>query len=224
MMDFAVILPYLPQLAKGVVETLKITGLGLLTSLGLALVLLAASERGTTAVRWVVRGYVGFILGMPILTLLYVIYFAAPSIGLRLDAWWAGILTLTLYYSPYMAEAMRGAVAAIPKGQTEAARAVGLSEAAILRRIIAPQALGIVLPALAGLSIGLAKDTAILSVISVREFAYETRQVVARTYAPAETWAVVALTYWVLLSVLDLGVRKLERRVNHYRPKGGGMR
>jgi ABC-type amino acid transport system permease subunit len=77
---------------------------------------------------------------------------------------------------------------------------------------------------LAGLSIGLAKDTAILSVISVREFAYETRQVVARTYAPVEVWAVVALTYWVMLSTLDLGVRKLEVRVNHYRPKGSGMR
>lgn len=224
MMDFAVILPYLPQLARGVVETLKITGLGLLTSLSFALVLLVASERGTTSVRWMVRGYVGFILGMPILTLLYVIYFAAPSIGLRIDAWWAGVLTLTLYYSPYMAEAMRGAVAAIPPGQTEAARTVGLSETTILRRIIAPQALGIMLPAIAGLSIGLAKDTAVLSVISVQELAYETRQVVARTYAPAEVWAVVALTYWALLSTLDFGVRKLERRVNHYRPKGSGMR
>lgn len=223
-MDFAVILPYLPQLARGVVETLKITGLGLLTSLSFALVLLVASERGTTSVRWMVRGYVGFILGMPILTLLYVIYFAAPSIGLRIDAWWAGVLTLTLYYSPYMAEAMRGAVAAIPPGQTEAARTVGLSETTILRRIIAPQALGIMLPAIAGLSIGLAKDTAVLSVISVQELAYETRQVVARTYAPAEVWAVVALTYWALLSTLDFGVRKLERRVNHYRPKGSGMR
>jgi His/Glu/Gln/Arg/opine family amino acid ABC transporter permease subunit len=223
-MDFAVILPHLPQFAKGIVETLKITGLGLLTSLSFALVLLAASERGGASVRWVVRGYVGFILGMPILTLLYVIYFAGPPIGIRLDAWWAGVLTLTLYYSPYMAEAMRGAVAAIPPGQTEAARTVGLSEATILRRIIAPQALGILLPALAGLSIGLAKDTAILSVISVREFAYETRQVVAQTYAPAETWVVVALTYWVLLSTLDFGVRRLERRVNHYRPTGSGMR
>mgnify|MGYP002632122228 CR=1 FL=1 len=223
-MDFAVVIPYIPQLTRGVIETLKITGLGMLTSLLFALLLLFASERGGTLIRRTVRGYVGFILGMPILTLLYVIYFAAPSIGLRLDAWWAGILTLTLYYSPYMAEAMRGAISAIPRGQTEAARTVGLSEATILRRIIVPQALGIALPALAGLSIGLAKDTAILSVISVREFAYETRQVVARTYAPVEVWAVVALTYWVMLSTLDLGVRKLEVRVNHYRPKGSGMR
>ncbi|MES2815764.1 MAG: amino acid ABC transporter permease [Pseudomonadota bacterium] len=223
-MDFAVVIPYIPQLTRGVIETLKITGLGMLTSLLFALLLLFASERGGSLIRGTVRGYVGFILGMPILTLLYVIYFAAPSIGLRLDAWWAGVLTLTLYYSPYMAEAMRGAIAAIPRGQTEAARTVGLSEATILRRIIVPQALGIALPALAGLSIGLAKDTAILSVISVREFAYETRQVVARTYAPVEVWAVVALTYWVMLSTLDLGVRKLEVRVNHYRPKGSGMR
>jgi polar amino acid transport system permease protein len=223
-MDFAVVIPYIPQLTRGVIETLKITGLGMLTSLLFALLLLFASERGGSLIRSTARGYVGFILGMPILTLLYVIYFAAPSIGLRLDAWWAGILTLTLYYSPYMAEAMRGAIAAIPRGQTEAARTVGLSEATILRRIIVPQALGIALPALAGLSIGLAKDTAILSVISVRELAYETRQVVARTYAPVEVWAVVALTYWVMLSTLDLGVRKLEVRVNHYRPKGSGMR
>lgn len=223
-MDFAVVLPYLPQLARGVIETLKITGVGLLSSALFALVLLVASERGGALLRGAVRAYVGFILGMPILTLLYVIFFSAPAIGLRLDAWSAGILTLTLYYSPYMAEAMRGAIAAIPRGQTEAARAVGLSDTTILRRIIAPQALGIVLPALAGLSIGLAKDTAILSVISVRELAYETRQVVARTYAPAETWAIVALTYWVLLSTLDLGVRRLERRVNYYRPAGSGMR
>jgi His/Glu/Gln/Arg/opine family amino acid ABC transporter permease subunit len=117
-MDFAVVIPYIPQLTRGVIETLKITGLGMLTSLLFALLLLFASERGGTLIRRTVRGYVGFILGMPILTLLYVIYFAAPSIGLRLDAWWAGILTLTLYYSPYMAEAMRGAISAIPRGQT----------------------------------------------------------------------------------------------------------
>jgi len=220
-MDFAVLVPYLPQLALGLGRTTLIAAFAIATSLAAAALLTWGRMRGSAAIRRTIKVYTQLVLGLPILTLLYVVYFVLPSAGIRIDAFWAGILTLTLYYSPYMAEAVRGAILSIPHGQLQAGRMAGLAEGTILWRIVLPQAAGVALPALAGIAIGLTKDTAILSVISVQEFAYATKQVVSRTYAPFETWLAVAAAYWVLLSILDLGVRTLERRVNYYRPVRG---
>ncbi len=216
-MDFASLVPHLPALARGFGATILLTLTGALCALVAACVLVVAQENGPRSLKMAVRAYTEIILGLPILVLLYVIYFVLPQIGIRIGEFAAGILTLTLYYSPYMAEAIRGAIAAVPHGQLDAARMVGLSPFTILTRIIMPQTIGLVIPSLTGLLIGLAKDTAILSVISVQEFAYVTKQVVSRTYAPFETWALVAAVYWVALTGLEIGMRRLERRTTRFR-------
>lgn len=216
-MDWSALTPYLPSLARGFGVTVLLTFGGTLAALLAAVALVLGSARGGRFLARVIRVYTEIILGMPILVLLYTIYFVLPQIGLRIGEVESGLLTLTLYYSPYMAEAIRGAIASVPKGQLDAARMAGLSELMILRRIVAPQAMGPLIPPLTGLMIGLAKDTAILSVISVHEFAYATKQAVSRTYAPFEVWTLVAAVYWVALSALDAGMRGVERRVTRYR-------
>ena len=163
------------------------------------------------------RIYTEIVLGIPILVLLFVVYFVLPKFGLRLPELTAGLLTLMLYYSPYMSEVIRGALNAIPAGQVEAARTVGMSGWQIARRVTVPQALGLAIPPLTGICIGLAKDTAILSLVSVPEFAYQTKQVVSRTYAPFETWLVVVICYYVVLSLFEQAMRGIERRVTRYR-------
>jgi polar amino acid transport system permease protein len=122
-----------------------------------------------------------------------------------------------LYYSPYMAEVIRGALNAVPAGQIEAGRAIGMSRSSIMRRIVAPQALGLMLPPLTGNFIGLIKDSAILSVISVMELTFQAKQVVSRTYAPFETYFLVAVGYWLLTFLVETATRGLERRVTRYR-------
>ena len=208
---------YAPLLANGLLQTAWITLLGASCALLAALLLNVATSSGMRLLMAAVRIYTELILGLPILVLLYLLYFAGPNFGLRLSAMTTGVATLTLYYSPYMAEAIRAAIAAVPKGQIEAGRSLAMSGLAIARHLIWPQALGLMLPTLTGLLIGLAKDTAILSVISVKELAYFTKQVVSRTYMPFEVWAGVVLVYWICLSLLELVLRGLEHRVSRYR-------
>ena len=216
-MDLEQILKYAPLLLEGLKVTIIISVVGILLSIVTGAVLVAMQRSGIRPLAVIVRVYTEIILGIPILVLLYVIYFVLPDIGLRLSELAAGLLTLTLYYSPYMAEIMRGAIDAIPSGQLEAARSVGMSRLQAARRITVPQALGLIIPPLTGISIGLVKDSAILSIISVHEFAFETKQVVARTYAPFEFWTFAAICYWTILFVWENGMRSLERRVTRYR-------
>lgn len=218
MTDFLdVFLQYGPLFLRGLRETAWLTGLGTLCALAAAILLHAAGQSRWLALRALVRLYTEFILGFPILVLLYGVYFVAPDLGLRFSAVSAGVITLTLYYSPYMAEAIRGAVGAVPRGQIEAGHAIGMGPVAIALRIVLPQAGAVVLPALVGLVIGLAKDTAILSIISVRELSYFTKQVVSRTFMPFEVWAGVAALYWICLSALELAMRRLESHLTRYR-------
>jgi polar amino acid transport system permease protein len=116
-----------------------------------------------------------------------------------------------------MAEVIRGALNAVPVGQVEAAHTIGMSAWQIVRRITVPQALGLAIPPLTGICIGLAKDTAILSLVSVPEFAYQTKQVVSRTYAPFETWFIVVICYYLILSLFEQAMRSLEGWVTRYR-------
>ena len=94
---------------------------------------------------------------------------------------------------------------------------MGMSNPRIVQRIVAPQAIGLMLPPLTGLFIGLTKDTAILSVISVGELMFQAKQVISRTYAPFEIYVLVAAGYWILTFLLELALRRAEYRVTRYR-------
>lgn len=216
-MDWGIIWKYTPLLLNGLKVTLWLWPAGVALALLLGAVLVATGRSNSRLLVVATRVYTEIILGIPILVLLYVVYFVLPKFGLRLPELAAGLLTLMLYYSPYMAEVIRGALNAIPMGQVEAAQTIGMSPWQIARRITVPQALGLAIPPLTGICIGLAKDTAILSLVSVPEFAYQTKQVVSRTYAPFETWFVVVICYYVILSLFEQAMRVVERWVTAYR-------
>jgi His/Glu/Gln/Arg/opine family amino acid ABC transporter permease subunit len=216
-MEWQVIWSNLPTLLTGLRLTIVTSLIGLTTSLVLGGALVALGRSRLRFLVVLVRIYTEFILGIPILVLLYVVFFVFPQLGILLEPFAAGILTLTLYYSPYMAEVIRGAFNAIPSGHLEAGQVIGMSRWDIVRRIILPQALGLGMPPMTGIFIGLIKDSSILSIISIAELTFETKQVVSRTYAPFETYAVAALLYWMLNFALDNGMRQLERRLTRYR-------
>ena len=219
-MDWSSLTPYLPDLARGFGVTLLLTAGGAACALAAAVLLVLASTAGPPLLARSIRAYTEIILGLPILVLLYLIYFVLPQVGIRIGEVTAGLLTLTLYYSPYIAEAMRGAIASVPSGQVDAARMIGLHPVQVFSRILFPQTLGLMIPPLTGILIGLAKDTAILSVISVHELSYVTKRVVSRTYAPFEVWALVAAIYWVTLTALESALRRVEWRVTRFRMSG----
>jgi polar amino acid transport system permease protein len=116
----------------------------------------------------------------------------------------AGILALSLYGAVYFSESIRGAILSVPKGQTDAARATGMSHQLVMRKIVFPQMMGYVLPPISNQLIGLIKDSAVLSIIAVPELTMAFQNVLGTTFAAPETFVAVAALYWLLTSVVTL--------------------
>jgi polar amino acid transport system permease protein len=148
----------------------------------------------------------------PFLVQVFLLYYALPAIGLSLGATTAGLLALTAYAAAYFSEAIRGAILSVPRAQMESARALGLPYLRTMRWIIAPQMMGYLLPALTNQIIGVIKDSAVLSVITVPEMAMAAQQVLGETFSPVESYTMVALIYWAMTTVVATVMARLERR------------
>jgi His/Glu/Gln/Arg/opine family amino acid ABC transporter permease subunit len=217
-MDLSVIVEYAPGLFQGLLQTLWLAALASVTAVVFAglLTWIRLSDRAP----WLRRAatlYTDFILGLPLLVLLYVLFFVLPDYGMTLSSQSVGLIALTLYYGPYLGEVLRAAFSAIAPGQTEACNALAMSGWQRLRHVLLPQALPVALPPASGLFIGLLKDTALLSVISVEEFMYAAKQAISQSYAPLEIYLAVALCYWLLTLVIDAASGALERRLTRHR-------
>ena len=215
-MELSVFLTYWPILLKGFGMTVFCWILGTAFGMALGLGLALCQRYGPRPLRWVLQAYIEIIRGTPFLVQLFVLYYGGPLIGLRLDALPAGLLGLTIYGSPYFAEIFRSGFRAVPQGQIEAARAIGMAEPAIIRRILLPLGLVSSLPALVNFSIILTKETVILSMITVPEIMFETQTMMAETFAFAESTLVLALFFWVFVETISRIGRRLERRATHY--------
>ncbi len=216
-LDWKLMLENLPVLGEGLRLTVMLSASGMCLGLTLGALLTALRRSSFGLLSQSVRFYVELILGLPVLVLMYIIFFMLPEFGILIDSVAAGLLTLTLYYSPYISEIMRGALNAIPAGQIEAGKAIGMSNLRVMSRVLVPQAVGLMLPSLTGLLIGLVKDSALLSIISVHEFTFQAKEVVSRTYAPFEVYIMVAAGYWLLNNALEVALRAFEHHMNRYR-------
>jgi polar amino acid transport system permease protein len=211
--DLGVLSGYWSDLATGFGSTVSLCLVSGALAIAMGILLALGQQRGATWLVVLIRGYTSITLGLPLLVLIYLMFFVLPNFGVLLPARLVGIVTLAIYYAPYIAEVIRAAVAAVPAGTLEAGVALGMSPFAIGRRIVAPQALPLLLPTLTGLMIGLVKDSALLSVISVHEFMFAAKEVVSDTYAPLEVYFVVALVYWAATSLIHFSTHLWERRL-----------
>jgi polar amino acid transport system substrate-binding protein len=183
--------------------------------LAMLLGLLVAVGRlyGPGWMRWPLAGYVEFLRGTPLLLQLYVIYFLLPDIGLRLPPFWAGVLGLAINYSAYEAENYRAGLLAIPRGQMEAALALGMTKTKALRHIIIPQAVRIVIPPVTNDFIALFKDTSVCSVIAVTELTGRYSELYNdHPSLVLQLGLMTALLYLLMSYPLSLVARRLERR------------
>lgn len=196
--DVSVITAHWPTFLEGAVNTLWLSSLsaalGTFLGLGIAALRLANVPWG----RRLARGYIEVIRGTPVLIQMFIIYYALPQYGLKLDAISAGILSLTLYMSAYAAEIIRAGILSIPKGQVEAARAVGMSSIQAFRRITLPLMVPLVLPPFTNEFVNLIKWSSVLSVITVAELTYVGNGIIHATFSPIEALTVVALLYWFI--------------------------
>jgi His/Glu/Gln/Arg/opine family amino acid ABC transporter permease subunit len=218
MFDFKVIATYLPDLWQGVLVTIGFTFGGLLLGL---LIGICAAVMGLSRLRvlhWLVRAYVDFIRGTPLLLQLFILYYALPPLGLKMSATTAGILGLGINAGAYLAEIFRAGFEAVPRAHVQAARSLGMSYTQTLIRIELPQAAQLVLPPLANEMISLVKSTSLISTISIAELLRSGQIAVSVTFAPLEIYTVVALFYLAINLSLASLVRWLEQR------KGSGTR
>ncbi len=208
----AVAVDSLGPLLGGMLITVELTLVTIVLSLGLGLLVALARMYGPRWLVWIVLAYVEVMRDTPLLLQLIYIYYVLPEIGIRLDSFSASVLALTLNYSAYISEVYRSGIQGIAKGQSDAAAALGMTRPLALRRIVLPQAIRLVIPALGNFLISLFKDTALCSVVSVQEVLFTAQLMAARNYQYFTLYTVAGVLYFIVGFVAARLVGHLERR------------
>ncbi|WP_323886115.1 amino acid ABC transporter permease [Aeromonas caviae] len=162
-----------------------------------------------------VRFYVWLIRGTPLLVQLFLIFYGLPSAGIVLDAFTAAVIGFTLNIGAYSSEIIRATLAAIPKGQWEAAYSIGMNWPQVMWRVILPQAARIAVPPLSNTFISLVKDTSLAAAVTVPELFQAAQRLASVTYEPLILYIETALIYLMFSSVLSTLQDRLEQRLAH---------
>lgn len=202
----------LPYLLQGALVTVQISLLSMLLALVLGLVAAVAGLSRARLPRILAGFYVEVIRGTPLLVQLFIVYYGLPSIGVRLEPFMAGFLTLGAHYGAYLSEVYRAGIYAVDRGQWEAAASIGMSRNMILREIILPQAFKTILPPVGNYFISMLKDSALVATISVTELLRAGQLRVAITFRAMEIYLIIAAIYLAMSYALSLLIRYLERR------------
>ncbi len=157
--------------------------------------------------------YVSLVRGTPLLVQIYFAYLALAEVGIVLPVLVAGIGALAFNYGAYMTEVFRAGIQAVPSGQREAAEALGMPEGLIMRRIVMPQAIRIVIPAIGNEFIAMIKDSSLVSIIAVQELLWRAQSAGRRNIAILEALLIAAAIYWLLTMIFSFFQHRLERRM-----------
>ena len=157
--------------------------------------------------------YVSMVRGTPLIVQVFFVYSALPEFGIVLPAIVAGVLALSFNYGAYMTEIFRAGIQAVPRGQVEAAQALGMTDAQVMRRVVLPQAVRIVIPAIGNEFIAMIKDSALVSFVGLQELFWRARTVGTAHFQTFGTLMTAALVYWLLTIVFSLVQERLEKRM-----------
>ncbi|MFC5694212.1 ABC transporter permease [Pseudomonas sp. GCM10022186] len=221
-MNWEIILKYLPQLGQGAILTLELVAIAVIAGLILAIPMGIARASRHWYVRALPYGYIFFFRGTPLLVQLFLVYYGlaqfdavrkGPLWPYLRDPFWCAVITMTLHTAAYIAEILRGAIQAVPPGEIEAARALGMSRFQALFYIILPRAARIGLPAYSNEVILMVKASALASTVTLLELTGMARTIIARTYLPVEIFFAAGLFYLLIAYVLVQAFRLLERKL-----------
>ncbi|MGO3027863.1 ABC transporter permease [Pseudomonas helleri] len=211
---------WLPKLIQGATLTLELTALSVIAGLIVAIPLGIARSSKLWYVRSLPYGYIFFFRGTPLLIQLFLVYYGLGQFEvvresvlwpyLR-DPFWCAVLTMTLHTAAYIAEILRGAIQAIPPGEIEAARALGMSRGKTLLHIVLPRAARIGLPAYSNEVILMLKASSLASTVTLLELTGMTRTIIARNYQTVDMFLIAGVIYLVMSFVLIQGFKLLER-------------
>ena len=210
-MDY--IISIIPQMLMGTVDTLRLFFITIVLAIPLGILLAFCRVSSFKILRDVVAAYVYVLRGTPLMLQLLFVYFGLPFIpviGVRLDDFPAAVLAFVLNYGAYFCEIFRAGLQAIPKGQFEAAKTLGMNYTQTMRRIILPQVFKILLPPVSNETITLVKDTSLIYVLAMNDLLRTTRNLVQRDFN-LMPFVVAAVFYLVMSMILTYGFNKLEK-------------
>ena len=228
--NWQIIFDSIPNLLKGSVLTIELLLLSSFLGLMLAIPLALARLSKKWWVQALPFAYIFFFRGTPLLVQIFLIYYGLSQFnwvtdsflwkkGVLSDAFWCAIIAFTLNTAAYIAEIIRGAIKSIPKGENEAADALGMSYKQKLRRIILPRAFGIMLPAYGNEVIFMLKGSALASTITLMEITGYATTMAQKTYAVLELYFAAGVLYlmlsWVLIAIFRLVEKKVNRHLSY---------
>ncbi|MDY0250856.1 MAG: ABC transporter permease [Pseudomonas sp.] len=221
-MKWDVIIKWLPKLLEGAYLTLELVAIAVLVGLLIAIPLGMARASRHWYVRALPFSYIFFFRGTPLLLQLFLVYYGVAQFDavregplwpyLR-DPYWCALLAMTMHTAAYIAEIIRGAIQAVPPGEVEAARSLGMSRAQTMWHIILPRAARIGLPAYSNEVILMLKASSLASTITLLELTGMARTIIARTYLPVEIFFAAGLFYLLMTFILVQIFRWLERKL-----------
>ena len=215
--DVRIVIESLPFLLRGALVTVEVSALGLLLA-GLIAVPVAFGRLSRwRAARGITFLYLDVVRGTPLLLQLFAIFYLSPLVGLDLSPFVSGVVALGLNGGAYTAEILRGGIQALPRGQAESGRALGMSALQSARRIVLPQVVVNVLPALANESAALIKASSLVSALALVELTRVGYQVVSRVLRPVEIYVAVAVIYLIINAAVSSGASLAQRRLGAYR-------
>lgn len=215
-LHFDAIIPSLPFILAGVGVTIKFTLVSLLCGLPLGILLALAKISRLTSLRWFAGVYTSVFRGTPLLVQLFIFYFATPQLtGYALSTFEAGVLTFSLNSAAYSSEIIRAGIQAIDRGQWDAAHVLGLSYAQTLRTVILPQSVRNILPALVNEIVDLLKESALISTLGEADLLRRSQIVASEKYLFFEPLLIAAVGYYIMVMVVSLGAKLLERKMRH---------
>jgi polar amino acid transport system permease protein len=200
------------QLLQGLIATLTVSSVAIVIGSAAGLLVGIGLSFGWRPIRWLLRGYVDFVRGTPVLVLILASFYILAIIGVQFSAMGAGMFALALFCGAHLGEIVRGGLQAIPSTQIDAGRSVGLGMTQILVLILLPQALRQVLPVWVNTAVEIVKASTLLSVIGVGELLLKTQEIVGRTFLTLEFYVFAGAVFFLINFAIERLGKAVERR------------
>jgi len=216
MIDFNLILLYLPNLLSGAWITLQIAAIGCTIGIFFGTILGVIHAGKNKLLRWCVTVYVTAFRGTPMLIQIAAAVLLLPQLGIYISDFWAATLAIGFNSSAYISQIIRSGIDFVGTGQIEAAKVLGMSSIQVTRYIVLPQAIRVVLPAIGNELITLIKESSLASTVGVMELSKQANYIKNRTFDALTIYFAVAVFYLILTTLLSFGVHLLEKKMRYH--------
>ena len=210
-MNWDYIINVFPRFVDATLMTLALSFWGILLSLIIGTICAVISTYQVKSLSWLVKSYIELSRNTPLLIQVFFLYFGLSKVGIKLDGFTCGVIGLTFLGGSYMAEAIRGGLEAVSKGQIESALSIGLTPFQAFRYVILPQAFAISTPAIGANCLFLMKETSVISAVAVAELMFIAKEIIGMDYKTNESLFLLVVFYLIILLPMSILIRYLEK-------------